>query len=113
MFVNDLLLFNHGDCVSIKVLKACLSRFSEFSNLQAQPSKSDYFVCCFNLELHDELVRESRFHHGFLPILYLGIPLISKKLSYSDYHFILDPVRSRVGSWQGRLLSFASRLELI
>ena len=90
-----LTLFSWG---SIKVLKHCLDRFVDFSSLHANPSKSDCFVWCSSLDLHAMLVMESNFRLGSLHVFYLGIPLISTKLLYSDYRLILDQVHSKVGS---------------
>ncbi|XP_052173286.1 uncharacterized protein LOC127788729 [Diospyros lotus] len=112
-FADDLMLFSNGDQDSVRILKQCLDRFADMSGLAANPTKSFCFVCCGDPDLSAALVRESGFRKGSLPICYLGIPLISKQLTYNDCRPILDRVRSKVVSWRGRLLSFAGRLQLV
>ena len=44
---------------------------------------------------------------------YLGVPLISTKLTASNCKPLVDRILSRVSSWTARFLSFAGRLQLI
>lgn len=44
---------------------------------------------------------------------YLGVPLISVKLSYQDYVPILDRMKKRLVGWKTRPLSYMGRLILI
>ena len=44
---------------------------------------------------------------------YLGVPLISTRLSHIDCQPLLDKIIARTQSWTSRSLSFAGRLQLI
>jgi len=48
-----------------------------------------------------------------LPVRYLGLPLVNKRLSIADCIPLQDQVRKRIGSWTSRFLSYAGRLILI
>lgn len=49
---------------------------------------------------------------GRLPVRYLGVPLISGKLSHADCHPLIEKITSRVTSWTAKSLTFAGRLQL-
>lgn len=48
-----------------------------------------------------------------LPIRYLGLPLLEKKLKHSHFSALIESIRERVDCWKSKFLSFAGRLELI
>lgn len=50
---------------------------------------------------------------GSLPVRYLGVPLISKRLSHTDCLELTDKVSRRISSWRGKLLSYAGRMQLV
>ena len=112
MFVDDLLLFSHGDPSSISIMKSYLERFSSLSDLTANPLKSDCFVSCKDTSIREAIYNASGFWRGTLPIRYLGVPLLSTKLSYKDCQPIIDRVRNRICAWHSRAFSFGGRLQL-
>ena len=52
-------------------------------------------------------------NQGNLPIRYLGLPLISKRLSTSECSPLLQAITQWLQSWKAKLLSFTERAELI
>lgn len=48
-----------------------------------------------------------------LPVRYLGLPLISTKLTYVDCVVLKDRMLRRIQSWSNKLLSFGGRAQLI
>lgn len=50
---------------------------------------------------------------GSLPIKYLGLPLMSRKLSSTDCTPLLEKLKARVNSWIASKLSYGGRLQLI
>ncbi|GJV77011.1 hypothetical protein Tco_1508595 [Tanacetum coccineum] len=50
---------------------------------------------------------------GKLPARYLGVPLITKKISSIDCKPLIDKVRNRVLDWRNKSLSYSGRLQLI
>ncbi|KAE8671854.1 hypothetical protein F3Y22_tig00111881pilonHSYRG00029 [Hibiscus syriacus] len=70
--------------------------------------------CKGNVESIAEMWRlSSTFNLGYLPIRYLGIPLITRKLTVKDCDNLIESIKSRINLWSGKLLSFAGKLELI
>lgn len=53
------------------------------------------------------------FESGALPVRYLGLPLLTKKMNAQDYSPLIARIRSRITSWTARHLTFAGRLQLI
>ncbi|GJZ33072.1 RNA-directed DNA polymerase, eukaryota, reverse transcriptase zinc-binding domain protein [Tanacetum coccineum] len=88
-FADDLLVFCHGDIKSVSTIKEALEEFSNYSGLKANMSKST------------------------LPVRYLGVPLITKKISATDCKPLIDNVKSRVMDWRNKALSYSGRLQLI
>jgi hypothetical protein len=50
---------------------------------------------------------------GHLPVRYLGVPLISSKLSARDCRVLIEKIAGRIDSWTSKNLSFAGRLQLL
>ena len=53
------------------------------------------------------------FKLGKLPMKYLGVPLITKKIGYKECKQLVDKVKSRIDDWRNKYLSYAGRLQLI
>lgn len=53
------------------------------------------------------------FQLGSLPVRYLGVPLISTKLSASDCAPLISKFYAKIDHWSTRSLSYAGRLQLI
>lgn len=66
--------------------------FADLSGLRANPSKSHVF-CAGVCGRQKEMLTESlEMKEGSLPVRYLGVPLISKKLSSLDCEILLDKI---------------------
>ena len=50
---------------------------------------------------------------GKLPVRYLGVPLITKKLGVKECKPLIDRVKNRVQDWRNRNMTYAGRLQLI
>ena len=53
------------------------------------------------------------FESGDLTVRYLGLPLLTKKMTTYDYTPLIEKIRVRIGKWTARHLFFAGRLQLI
>ena len=83
-FADDLIVFSHGDCDSVKVIKETLDEFSRFFGLKVNMQKSTIFFVGLSMPEQDNIVQILPFTIGRLPVRYLGVPLVTKKLSASD-----------------------------
>ncbi|GAV71616.1 LOW QUALITY PROTEIN: zf-RVT domain-containing protein, partial [Cephalotus follicularis] len=60
-----------------------------------------------------DILRRVHFCEGPLPVTYLGLPLVTKRLSKSDCAPLLERLMARANSWISKTLSFTGRLQLI
>lgn len=83
-FTDDVLLFSKGDISSIEVRLDGVAQFSNISGLRPNASKCSFFFENVNTGVITETLRMTGFKQGTLPIKYLGLPLITKKLTVRD-----------------------------
>ncbi|GJY95063.1 RNA-directed DNA polymerase, eukaryota, reverse transcriptase zinc-binding domain protein [Tanacetum coccineum] len=112
-FTDDLMVLCNGDKASLEVVKKAIEEFSCVPGLFPNLSKSIIFFGSINEDRKKELLEVLPFKHGKLPMKYLGVPLISKKLSLSDCKSVIDNVDTRINNWRNKLLSYAGRIQLI
>ncbi len=48
-----------------------------------------------------------------LPVRYLGVPLISGKLSVRDCDLLISKITAKISGWRVATLSYAGRLQLV
>ncbi|KAG7536626.1 Reverse transcriptase zinc-binding domain [Arabidopsis suecica] len=75
--------------------------------------KSTLFMAGFSSTHKEDILQRFPFEMGTLPVRYLGLPLLTKSMTRSDYLPLIEKIRNRITSWTGRFLSFAGRLQLI
>ncbi|KAL0289836.1 UNVERIFIED_CONTAM: hypothetical protein Scaly_2689700 [Sesamum calycinum] len=83
-FADDLLLFCEANEQSISLFKRGLEMFASLSGLHVSPTKSHLILSKSAQHNHDGLLGVLGFQQGHLPVRYLGLPLISYKLSLSN-----------------------------
>ncbi|GJZ17623.1 hypothetical protein Tco_0553746 [Tanacetum coccineum] len=93
-FVDDMLVISHGDVESVRIIRDTMREFSDISSLMPNMDKSIVFF-------------------RNLPIKYLEVPLMTKRLSSKDCRQLIDKVKNRVDDWKNKYLSYAGRLQLI
>ena len=71
------------------------------------------FLASIDDSVRDAILDMTGFRLGSLPMKYLGLLLISSKLSHYDCQPLLDKIIARIQSWTSSSLSFAGRLQLI
>ena len=82
------------------------------SGLHISLEKSTLFlagVC----EDREAILAQFPFEVGTLPVRCLGVPLLTKRMTSSDYSPLINRVKKRITSWTARQLSLAGRLQLI
>lgn len=53
------------------------------------------------------------FAMGELPVKYLGLQLLTKRMTKNDYAPLIEKLRNRLSSWMVQFLSYAGRLQLL
>ena len=98
---------------AIMGIQNILNLFYSYFGLQLNAAKSKMFSSGIKRELVDEIQRITGFKHGVLPVRYLGVPLITRRLSLKDCAPLIDKISARINGWFARLLSYVGRLQLI
>lgn len=112
-FTDGLLLFCHGDHRSASILKLCLDKFSRISGLHINADKSLCFLSNVSNEQTALITSCLGFQMGSYPAKFLGVPLITSKLSLADCYPLLERIKCKMSSWTKKFLSYAGRLQLI
>ncbi|MFS7978016.1 putative RNA-directed DNA polymerase [Helianthus anomalus] len=112
-FADDLFMFANGDVASVKVLRDTLQRFTKISGLVPSMPKCTVFFGNVPQSVKQEILHIMPFKEGSLPVRYLGVPLISSKLSYKDCKILVERMDKKIDNWMTRSLSFAGRLQLV
>ncbi|KAL9816934.1 putative RNA-directed DNA polymerase [Arabidopsis thaliana] len=112
MFADDVMVFFDGASSSLHGIYETLDDFAGWSGLHMNREKTKLFHA--GLSHHESTAITSYgFKVGSLPIKYLGLPLMSRKLKISEYAPLIEKISSRFTSWAVRSLSFAGRVQLL
>ncbi|KAL0454682.1 UNVERIFIED_CONTAM: hypothetical protein Slati_0807400 [Sesamum latifolium] len=98
-FADDLLLFYKADEPSIRLFRRGLHLFASLSGLHANPQKSQLILSKAAQPGREALLASLGFQEGHLPIRYLGLPLITSRLTISDCQPLLQKIDSRIQGW--------------
>ncbi|KAL0312368.1 UNVERIFIED_CONTAM: Retrovirus-related Pol polyprotein from type-2 retrotransposable element R2DM [Sesamum radiatum] len=112
-FADDLLLFSKADPHSVSILKEVLDGFGIVSGLVANAAKSHVILSRAAMALAPTILTITGFQLGSLPFRYLGLPIVSSKLTIADCQPLLSKVDERISGWGSYQLSFAARTQLI
>ena len=112
-FADDLLIFSKGNLESVIGVKKILCLFYAYSGLQLNCGKSELFHTGISRTMMEEIQYTTGFKLGKLPVRYLGIPLITRRLNARDCSMLVERIIARINSWTSKLLSYAGRLQLI
>ncbi|KAL2228517.1 UNVERIFIED_CONTAM: hypothetical protein Sindi_1831400 [Sesamum indicum] len=112
-FADDLLLFYKADLNSLRILKRGLDRFAEWLGLRLNVQKSHVIISRSAQGWKDQILTIMGFQEGQLPMRYLGLPLLSSRLSISDCQPHLLKIDARINGWEGISLSYAGRIQII
>ena len=87
--------------------------FSIASGLSPNIGKSSIFIAGTNPLYKEAVLSLFGYTLGMLPVRYLGIPLLSTKLTAADCSELVDRITAKIRSWTTKFLSYAGRLQLI
>ncbi|XP_020269403.1 uncharacterized protein LOC109844697 [Asparagus officinalis] len=88
--------------------------FSRVSGLEANSNKCAVYLGGVEENVKNQICSLLSFSEGSLPIRYLGMPLISKRLSHLDCSNLISKISEQIQGWQSRRkMSYAGRIQLI
>ena len=79
--------------------------FSDFSDLRLNRAKSSFIGFGLSSEQLASCARILATPIGALPIRYLGVPVVDRRLRIRDWQLVLEKVETRLGGWRARFLS--------
>lgn len=112
-FADDLTVFCRADHTSLVILKRKIEEFARTSGLIVNSTKSQIFLSSEAQDLKQFILDQLQYTYTTLPVKYLGMPLISSRLSATDCLPVIDKIRAKLSSWSVKFLSYAGRLQLI
>ncbi|XP_039052926.1 uncharacterized protein LOC120194797 [Hibiscus syriacus] len=112
-FAYDLLIFCKGSLESVISVHVVLELFYTMSGLKLNASKCEMFHAGVRIDQCAAIQDLTGFKLGSLPVRYLGVQLVTKKLSVKDCRSLIDKIRAKLNSWANKHLSFAGRIQLI
>jgi hypothetical protein len=75
--------------------------------------KSELFITIAPHEEAQQLAQIIGCNAATFPFIYLGLPLLNKKLTVSDFEQLVQKIASKLTGWRSALLSIAGRLILM
>lgn len=112
-FADDLLVFTDGSKRSIEGVLKIFHEFEVMSGLKISLEKSTLFTAGISTNQEQDIITSFPFESGKLPVRYLGLPLLTRRMTATDYMPLVEKVKKRMKSWTGRFLSHGGRLQLI
>ena len=112
MFADDVMIFFGGDSSSLHGINETLEDFAGWSGLHMNKEKTQLFHAGLS-HIESAALAGYGFTHGSLPIRYIGLPLMSRKLRMAEYAPLIEKISAKFNAWAVLSLSFAGRIQLI
>lgn len=112
-FADDILVFSDGNSRSIESILEVFNTFAAISGLLMSVEKSTIFCAGVDDEARQGIQAQYGLAVGVLPVRYLGLPLLTKRMGKNDYQPLIEKIKKRISLWTNRFLSMAGRLQLI
>lgn len=112
-FADDIMVFTDGTIRSIARVIENFDKFAEMSGLRINLEKTTLYLDGVTDSDRQAIAASFPISLASLPICYLGLPLLTKRMTQSDYFPLLEKIRQKISKWPVRFLSFAGRLQLI
>lgn len=112
-FADDVMLFSYGDEPSVQLLMEGVNAFSAMSGLHPNKNKSSCFFANVAENIQHIIITSTGFQLGSLPVRYLGLPLISTKLTQRDCSVLIRNICDRIETWTSKLLNHSGRMQLL
>lgn len=112
-FADDLLLFSREDAKFVQMMMTKFNSFLKSKGLTVNRAKCKTYYGGMDISEKNQIVNMNGFIKGQFPFRYLGIPLMSRKLSSHHWLELCEKIRGRLRHWSSHLLSYTGRLQLI
>ena len=95
---------------SIVGVQKVLQLFYTYSGLQLNSEKSEFFSSGISRTMIEQIQAVTGLKSGTLSVRYLGVPLVTRRLSHKDYSPMIDKIAARINCWSAKLLSYVGKL---
>ncbi|WMV25639.1 hypothetical protein MTR67_019024 [Solanum verrucosum] len=85
-------MYCRADLIYVKLLNEAFLRFSKASGLHANLENSSLYIAGVADHTKEELLKELGYVAGVQPFRYLGVPLVSKKLSVNQFLPLIEKI---------------------
>ncbi|GJU22980.1 RNA-directed DNA polymerase, eukaryota, reverse transcriptase zinc-binding domain protein [Tanacetum coccineum] len=104
-FVDDLLMFCHGDIEFVKVIKGAYDEFRQVSGLIPIMGKSIVFFDNVKDHVKQKILPIMSFKVVSLPVTYLSVPLVTKQIGPNKCKCLVEKVRAKVKCCKNKMLT--------
>lgn len=112
-FADDLLVCADGKQQLLESILQGFHRFEEISGLSISLEKSTLYTAGVTDIDREMIISNIPLASGSLLVRYLGLPLMTKRMTSADYAPLIERIRKKITSWTARQLSFAGRLQFV
>lgn len=98
-FADDLLVFSDGTKRSIENVLKIFEDFAAMSGLKISLEKSTLYTAGLSEAQEGDILTCFLFASGKLPVRYLGLPLLTRRMTINDYMPLVEKIRKRMSSW--------------
>lgn len=109
-FGDDLIIFADGKLRSMEGIMSVFDNFAIMCGLKIIIEKSTLFMGGVSAEMRSSIATQFPFASGILPVRYLGLPLLTKRMTKLDYAPLVEKIRSKIISWTSRFWQSAAHL---
>lgn len=108
-----IIFFYRGSVTNVKNIPSILNKYDDSSGQRVNYNKSTIIFGKGAIARERILLQISSMRKGIIPFIYLGVSLFKGKPKLCHFWSIVDKIKERLQSWQGRFLSMAGRLVLV
>lgn len=95
-FADDLLVYTNGTKRSIEGVLKIFEEFAAISGLKISLEKSTLYTAGILVNQEEEILTRFPFASGQLPVRYLGLPLLTRRMTVNDYMPLVEKVRKKM-----------------
>jgi hypothetical protein len=107
------MIYCQADKDSVRIMRKALDDFAGLSNLVINLENNLVFISGVDNEFGTSLQNLLGFRLGSLSVKYLGVPLISTRLTPSNCKPLVDWILFRIKLWTSTSLTYVGCLQLI
>lgn len=113
MFADDIIIFTNGEIKGVRNILALLERYQNASGQVFNKAKTRIFHGCMPLSRKIAITTEIGINVAQLPEKYLGVQLITCRVTRASVANVVDKISRRLDSYKNRQISFKARAVLI